>query len=373
MRLDVFRWAEARKAKSATLVIMPDLKALVKAMKLYSSHDQPEVEDPKGPDKKVKPKPIGMQPHESSNRVKEDKSDSHMNSRHLNQRSGPLSKDSESGGDVTYFMDYERADGVEHASSGASLDALGQKLMSALPHPSSFRFSERQTENYMPLRLHVGECYEANSRVLCKLWAYLFPTKPRKNAPHLDYIVGRPVRVQDIQLMANNKEEEIKGMSHQALCTELSNDTAKLFSLYRLFGHPTSEAELQAIIKYAFVLAAELHSVKLPDHLIPLNSTFITNPRKVCKVLRDRPVNLEKRRTSLPFRRVDVVPNHGSGVSSESARDAEMTGLHNLNKMPEDLHRSVPLQVEIDSSQKMDLISRRRTLPEEMLRWCTKV
>jgi hypothetical protein len=342
VRLDVYRWAEVRKARSATLAIVPDLKALVKAMKLYGSHNESKVEDSKGPDIKRKSNPSGIQPRGSLESVdKEDKSDSHMNDRHLKDRSGSLSKDSESEGDVNCFMDYERAEGVEYASSGVLLDALGQKLMSAMPHSSDFRFSQRQTENYLPVRLHIGECYDAKSRVLCRLWVYLFPTQQRKHAPHLDYIVGRPVRAQDIQLMANTRKEEIKGMNHQALCTELSNGTAKLLPLYRLFGDPTSEAELQALIKYAFVLAAELHPAKLPDHLIPLNSTFITNLRKVCRILQSGYVDLKARNTNLPLRRVDIVPNRDSGISSQSARDAEMTGLHNLNKMPEDLLKNL--------------------------------
>ncbi|KAH4051766.1 hypothetical protein HBI56_229720 [Parastagonospora nodorum] len=343
VRLDVYRWAEVRKAKSATLAIVPDLKALVKAMKLYSSHNKLKVEDPKGPDIKRKSNPSGIQPRGSLQSVeKEDKSDSYMNDRHLKDRSGSVSTDSESEGDVNdYFMDYERAEEVEYASSGVLLDALGQKLMSALPHFSVYRLAQRQTENYLPVRLHIGECYDAKSRVLCRLWVYLFPTQQRKHAPHLDYIVGRPVRDQDIQLMANTRKEEIKGMNHQALCTELSNGTAKLLPLYRLFGNPTSEAELQALIKYAFVLAAELHPAKLPDHLIPLNSTFIANLRKVCQILQFRSVDLKARNTNLPLRRVDIIPNRGSGISSQSARDAKMTGLHNLDKMPEDLLKNL--------------------------------
>jgi hypothetical protein len=245
VQLDIFRWAHKHKPKNSAAVTLPEIDHLISALKLYRPQDKLQVGQ-------AEPRQL-------------------------------FANDSDNNDSVTYFKDYMRADHVEYASIGALIGALSEKLITALPSFRAFDLCQRYTEDYLPLRIRIGDCYEAKSGVLCQLWVYLKPTKNRKLSPQLYYIVGLPVKPADIKLLDDVVREAVKSMNHQSLCTELSNRTAELFPLFRPFSDHKTEADLQALIKYAFVSAAESNEVDLPDHLITMNASLIAALKKVCE------------------------------------------------------------------------------------------
>lgn len=221
---------------------------------------------------------------------------------------------------------------VTYASVDAIVKEIGPNLAKALPEMTALYFCEREFEDYFPVRLHIGHCRDDISGILCQLWAYLKPTKNCDAAPHIHYIMGSPMTRDTVKAVQDSVDEENDNVQFSTLSHKLSNDKAELWPLFRPFAK--QQLELQALIKYAYVLVAESPEVPLPDHLVPMNQTFMARLRKVCQCLESRPIDYLNRSVSL---RLNVQSDDSSRVTDVSVRAAaiaERTGFSDLDKVP---------------------------------------
>jgi hypothetical protein len=152
-----------------------------------------------------------------------------------------------------------------------------------------------------------------------------------ERSTQIKYLLGGPMAVETFEAVQDSVEEENGDIPYEKLSHKLSNNKAELWPLYRSFGN--QQPELNAI-KYAYVLAMESPDIPLPDHLIPMSTSFTTSLLKVCKYLALNSVDILNRSIKLRPQLEQHDSGRITGVSSRAAQHAEETGLDDLDKIP---------------------------------------
>jgi hypothetical protein len=147
------------------------------------------------------------------------------------------SESSSSDDEETFIVDFQRVDGIQYASADALIQVVGPGLANAFPDITAPYFCERNFEDYFPVRLHIGHCYDEKSGVLCQLWAYMKRTNRKNAAPRIKYFLGGPMAVETLNAVHDSMDDENGDIPYDELSHKLSNNNAKLWPLYRPFGN----------------------------------------------------------------------------------------------------------------------------------------
>lgn len=230
-----------------------------------------------------------------------------------------------------------------HCTTQRLAIVVGKKMMSYLPQIDEFQFDEIQYEDYLANRLLLGVCRDDRSGTLYQLWAYLKPTSRTDVAASIDYILGAPA-TEGVQRPPFLQIEEKKSVPFDEIQHNLYTNKAVLRPEFRdLFKN---EAELQAMIKYAFVLGAEKLNRFMKDHHIPICETHFTEPlERVCKKFEfawadkfpeNLPLQVKKLRTTKNSAKTaaNALENGSQGQGDPNALDVASVEEPSGNKEP---------------------------------------
>jgi hypothetical protein len=227
---------------------------------------------------------------------------------------------------------HSRTDGVHQASVSRLTIAVGKHLVAVLPKFSDFIFFEQAIEDYLPIRMRIGACRNDKSGILCHLWVYL--KERSKRSPVFDYVITGEVIKQNGSV---NKHR--LSITHEELCQKLNNKIAQLYPIFHPFG--VRKQELQALVKYGFILAFETKKFYLQEHFIPINPSFETQLEKVCRRFLSEPVEFKKPRLRLPLQLDGKARTLPTTISKNAAADAEYTGHTDLDKLPSEIREAI--------------------------------
>lgn len=274
-----------------------------------------------------------------------------------------------------------RAVDIELASSAKlrrAIDVKAQEMsisadMGALPDLSYFRFEQHRIDDYLPVRLLIGECYvevsikpladETNDPVtkisiLCHLWAQLKPIQGVSKAPHVEYVAGRPV-VKDVGCRASvelSMKAAQKGVPYDQLLKKLEDRDAKLGDMFCWFSQ--KKHELQALIKYAYILAAESPTIALDEHFIPQGVQFVKNLIKICQRLGPTLPDALRHGTNLPFHGEQADRRRRSYISSAAAASAKLNELWDLNGVSKEQQERIDANLRLRGSNRKPRLHR---------------
>ncbi|KAF2819163.1 hypothetical protein CC86DRAFT_432217 [Ophiobolus disseminans] len=257
-----------------------------------------------------------------------------------------------------------RVTGVEYASSlrlGLAVNARAHNLnisadFNSLPILSYLRFEQHRIRDYLPVRLYIRACYvdvivkplarepiktTKKVRILCDLWAQIKPIHGSIKAPHMEYVAGRPADKDDNrrESMKLSMKAAQKGMPYHQLRTKLDNGDAKLVGVFRWFEE--HKQQLQALIKYSYILATESPDIPLADHLIPQSDQFVTDLTKICECLGSSQLDPWSHETDLPAQFEQDDHHRKTGAAAAAAKYVEMNGVEDLDGLPVEVQQGI--------------------------------
>jgi len=255
---------------------------------------------------------------------------------------------------IAYATSAKLRDAIESEAEklNVSIDA------DVLPDLVYFTFEEHNDPDYIASRMFIGECYYDFSehqitdllplqvtyaseklRILCDLWIQLKVVNRHDHAPHVLYAIGRPVADEQNHKYYDliSKRPVQRHLRYEELCrTMLRNETAKLEPIFRPFSDHADE--LQALLKYGYILASESPKHTLAAHRIPQNQSFVESLLKVCQRLESTSSGaIRLRGTGLRVQQHDIDRSRRTVTSSEAAADAALTGKRNLDDVSKDV------------------------------------